>query len=114
MRAVVLNRFGPPSELVGAVLPDPAPGPGQVVVAVEAASITFVETQIRAGHPPHSSMSPALPVILGNGVGGVVAAVGPDADARPDRPSRRDDDRRVGRLRGTGRGMGCRPDRRAS
>ena len=81
MRAVVLNQFGPPSELVSAELPDPLPGPGQVVVAVEAASITFVETQIRAGHPPHPSMSPALPVVLGNGVGGVVAAVGADVDA---------------------------------
>ena len=81
MRAVVLNRFGPPSELVMAELPDPVPGPGQVVVAVAAVSITFVETQIRAGHPPHPSMSPALPVILGNGVGGVVAAVGADVEA---------------------------------
>jgi NADPH2:quinone reductase len=81
MRAVVLSQFGPPSELVAAELPDPRPGPGQVVVAVEAASITFVETQIRAGHPPHPSMSPALPVVLGNGVGGVVAAVGADVDA---------------------------------
>jgi NADPH2:quinone reductase len=81
MRAVVLNRFGPPSELVLAELPDPVPGPGQVVIAVEAASITFVETQIRAGHPPRPSMSPALPVVLGNGVGGEVAAVGPDVEA---------------------------------
>jgi len=82
MRAVVLNRLGPPSELVPAELVDPAPGPGQVVVAVEAASITFVETQIRAGHPPHPSMSPILPAILGNGVGGVVATVGSAVDAR--------------------------------
>jgi NADPH:quinone reductase len=81
MRAVVLHQFGPPSELVPAELPEPLPGPGQVVVAVEAASITFVETQIRAGRPPHPSMSPALPVVLGNGVGGVVAAAGPDVDA---------------------------------
>jgi NADPH:quinone reductase len=29
-----------------------------------------VETQIRAGRPPHPSMLPALPAILGNGVGG--------------------------------------------
>ncbi len=81
MRAVVLSRFGPPSELVAAELPDPVPGPGQVVVAVAAISVTFVETQIRAGHPPHPSMSPALPVILGNGVGGLVAAVGADVEA---------------------------------
>ena len=81
MRAVVLNRFGPPSELVPADVPDPVPGSGQVIVAVAAVSITFVETQIRAGHPPHPAMAPALPVILGNGVGGVVAAGGADVEA---------------------------------
>jgi len=48
---------------------------------VHAASITFVETQIRAGRPPHAHMAPALPAILGNGVGGVIAATGDGVDA---------------------------------
>jgi len=81
MRAVVLNRFGPPGELVPVEVPDPVPGSGQVIVAVVAVSITFVETQIRAGHPPHPAMAPALPVILGNGVGGIISAVGADVEA---------------------------------
>ncbi len=80
MRAVVLSKFGPPGELRLTERPDLHAGPGQVVIAVEYASITFVETQIRSGHPPHASMVPALPVILGNGVGGTVAAVGAGAD----------------------------------
>jgi NADPH2:quinone reductase len=80
MRAVVLSKFGPPGELRLAERPDPQAGPGQVVIAVEYASITFVETQIRSGHPPHASMAPELPVILGNGVGGIVASVGAGAD----------------------------------
>ena len=80
MRAVVLNAFGPPEHLAVEGLPDPCPGPGQVVVAVQVASITFVETQLRAGSPPHPAMRPALPVVLGNGVGGVVGSVGPDVD----------------------------------
>jgi NADPH2:quinone reductase len=80
MRAVVLSQFGPPEELVLTEVADPVAGPGQVVLAVEFASITFVETQVRAGHPPHPSMSPALPVIPGNGVGGMVTAVGPGGD----------------------------------
>jgi NADPH2:quinone reductase len=80
MDAVVLRRFGPPDELVLEQTADPALAPGTVVIRVEFASITFVETQIRSGHPPHPSMAPALPVVLGNGVGGTVAAVGPDAD----------------------------------
>ena len=80
MRAVVLSEFGPPAVLVPTEVPDPAPGPGQVVVDVELAGITFVETHVRAGRAPNPAMAPALPGILGNGVGGVMAAVGPGLD----------------------------------
>jgi NADPH2:quinone reductase len=80
MRAVLLRRFGEPSELAVAEVADPVAGPGQVVISVEFASITFVETQIRSGHPPVAAMAPALPVIPGNGVGGVVSAVGDGID----------------------------------
>jgi NADPH2:quinone reductase len=77
MRAVVLPEFGPPSVLTPAGdWPDPVPGPGQVLVRTGFANITFVETQIRAGRPPNPAMTPALPVVLGNGVGGVVTAAG--------------------------------------
>jgi NADPH:quinone reductase len=78
--AVMLAEFGPPSVLVPAELPDPVPGPGQVVVETAFANITFVETQIRAGRPPNPAMAPALPAVLGNGVGGIVSAVGQGAD----------------------------------
>lgn len=81
MRVVVLTEFGPPGQLVLAELPDPVAGPGEVVIAVDFAGITFVETQIRSGHPPHPAMAPVLPVVLGNGVGGTVVAVGPGAAA---------------------------------
>lgn len=77
MRAVEMREFGPPAVLVGVEAPEPVARDGQVLIDVELASITFVETQMRAGRPPHPSMLPALPAILGNGVGGVVAAVGP-------------------------------------
>jgi NADPH:quinone reductase len=76
MQAVVLGRFGPPDELSTVDLADPVAGPGQVVVEVAFANITFVETQIRAGKPPYPGMLPELPVVMGNGVGGVVAYVG--------------------------------------
>jgi len=78
--AVMLAEFGPPSVLTPAEQPDPAPGPGQVVVEAAFANITFVETQIRAGRPPNPAMAPALPAVLGNGVGGVVSVVGEGAD----------------------------------
>ncbi len=77
MRAVVLTEFGPPTQLSLAELPDPVAGPGQVVISVGFAGVTFVETQIRSGHPPHPSMTPALPVVLGNGAVGTATAAGP-------------------------------------
>jgi NADPH2:quinone reductase len=82
MRAVVLATFGPPSVLRPVDMPDPVPGPGQAVVEVAFANVTFVETQIRAGRPPNPAMAPELPAVLGNGVGGMVGAVGPDVDPR--------------------------------
>jgi NADPH:quinone reductase len=76
MRAVVLTEFGPPGQLALAELPDPVAGPGQVVISVGFAGVTFVETQIRSGHPPHPSMAPVLPVVLGNGAGGTATTAG--------------------------------------
>ena len=80
MRAVWLKEFGPPEALVPGEAPDPVPGAGQVVVAVAFANITFVETQVRAGRSPFPLPPGALPMIPGNGVGGVVAATGNGAD----------------------------------
>src|SRR5205823_13080904 len=62
--------------LVPETVPDPVPGADQVVIDVDIANITFVETQVRAGHPPNPAMLPSLPAILGNGVGGVLASGG--------------------------------------
>ena len=73
MRAVWLRETGGPEALVPGEAPDPVAGPGQALIDVELANITFVETQLRAGTAPFSL---DLPVIPGNGVGGVVAAVG--------------------------------------
>ncbi|MFD0747511.1 zinc-binding dehydrogenase [Phytohabitans flavus] len=58
--------------------PDPVPGPGQVLIDVAYANITFIETQFRAtGNGPFNLKPPFIP---GNGVGGVIAGVGPDTD----------------------------------
>ncbi|HEX2314526.1 MAG TPA: zinc-binding dehydrogenase [Thermomonospora sp.] len=78
MRAVWLKEFGGPEVLVPGDAPDPEPGPGQVVVDVAYANVTFVETQFRAtGAGP---FRPELPMIPGNGVGGVVAVTGEGVD----------------------------------
>ena len=81
MRAVLVSEFGPPEVLVPRDVPDPVAEPGQALIDVEIANITFVETQLRAGRAPHPSMEPRLPIIPGNGVGGLVAEVGDGVDA---------------------------------
>jgi NADPH2:quinone reductase len=69
VRAVWLREFGPPSVLVAGEADDPVAGPGQVVVEVQYANVTFVETQVRAGRGPFAVQLPTIP---GNGVGGTV------------------------------------------
>ena len=81
MRAVVMREFGPPEVLQPAEVAPVTPGPGEVVIDVAVCGVTFVETQVRAGRPPRREMLPALPAILGNGVGGTIAAAGAGADA---------------------------------
>jgi NADPH:quinone reductase len=74
MRAVWLREFGGPETLRIGEAPDPVAGAGQVVIEVEFANITFVETQFRAsGGGPFAG---GVPVIPGNGVGGVVVSTG--------------------------------------
>jgi NADPH:quinone reductase len=77
VRAVVMREFGPPEVLEPAEVDEVRAAPGEVIIDVELANVTFVETQVRAGKAPHPSMLPALPAILGNGVGGTVAGAGP-------------------------------------
>jgi NADPH2:quinone reductase len=82
VRAVVIREFGPPEVLEPAEVEEVRAGPDDVVIDVGFANITFVETQVRAGRPPHPSMLPALPAILGNGVGGTVSDSGTGAGRR--------------------------------
>jgi NADPH:quinone reductase len=78
MRAVWLREFGEPEVLALGEAPEPVAGSGQVMVDVEFVNITFVETQFRAtGLGPFAA---TLPMIPGNGVGGVVASVGPGVE----------------------------------
>ncbi len=75
MRAAVCNELGPPSVLRVEERPDPEPGPGEVVVAVEAAGVNFVDGLFVAGQ---YQIKPKLPFVPGSEVAGRVVAVGPD------------------------------------
>ena len=81
MHAMVISQFGPPAVLQPAEAAEVIAAPGGVVIDVEVCGVTFVETQIRAGKAPRREMLPALPAILGNGVGGTVTEVGAGVDA---------------------------------
>lgn len=74
MKAVRLHEYGGPEKLVYEDAPKPAPGPGQVLVAVRAAGIQPVDREIRSGE--HPEWGYAFPITLGTDFAGVVAAVG--------------------------------------
>ena len=76
MRALVLEKHGPPDKALAVrERPDPAPGPGQVLVEVHAAGINFADILARLGLYPDA---PKTPCVMGYEVAGTVAAVGPD------------------------------------
>ena len=79
MRVVQAIRFGGPEVLVPGQAPDPVAGPGQVVVDVAVAGMTFVETQIRRGIDRWHER-PRLPYVPGGLVAGLVSAVGVQVD----------------------------------
>ena len=74
MRAVLAKTFGGPETLVVEDLPEPRPGPGEVVVQVRAAALNFFETLIIQGRYQYK---PAFPFSPGAECSGVVAALGP-------------------------------------
>ena len=79
MRAVEVARFGGPDVLELRDLPDPIPGPGQVLVAASACDVLFVDTMIRSGRgADYFPIRP--PYVPGNGVGGTIAALGAEVD----------------------------------
>lgn len=80
MRAVVATRPGPPEVLELVELPAPVAASGQVLVAVELAATTFIDTMIRAGRGPGPVDQSSFPFVPGNGVAGRVIAVGEAVD----------------------------------
>ena len=49
MRAIVIEQYGGPEQLVLKKLPEPEPAPGQVVVEVKALGLNHAETYMRKG-----------------------------------------------------------------
>ncbi|WP_327238308.1 zinc-binding dehydrogenase [Streptomyces sp. NBC_01317] len=75
MRGVVVREFGGPERLELAELPEPAPGQGEIVLAVEAAGVNRADALARAGKY-HRAGRP--PLRLGLEGAGTVVAVADD------------------------------------
>ncbi len=74
MKAVVIHAPGAPEQLVIADLPEPSPGPGEVLVDVAFAGCNWADTQIRTGIYPHPF---TYPLVLGFEISGRVSKLGP-------------------------------------
>jgi putative PIG3 family NAD(P)H quinone oxidoreductase len=75
MRAIAITEPGGPDVLELASLPDPVPGPGEVLIEVAAAGVNRADILQRQGHYPPP---PGAPDTLGLECSGVITAVGRD------------------------------------
>ncbi len=94
MKAVVFKKHGGSEVLEAAELPDPQPGPGEVVVAVKACALNHLDIWVRQGMP---GVSVAMPHVLGSDICGEIVEVGSAVK-----------DRKVGELVIVSPGIGCR------
>jgi putative PIG3 family NAD(P)H quinone oxidoreductase len=77
MRAITTPEPGGPEALVVAEVPDPRPGPGEVVVDMAATAVNRADTLQRQGHYPPP---PGASDVLGLECSGTVSAVGEAVD----------------------------------
>src|SRR5258706_305427 len=75
MKAIRVHEYGGPSVLKLEEIPDPKPGPGELVVRVKAAGINPVDAYMHTGT---YARKPPLPYTPGQDGAGEVEAIGPD------------------------------------
>ena len=76
MQAMRIHHTGGPDALIAETVPDPVPAPGEVVVAVEAAGVNFIDCYHRSGLYPQP-----LPFTPGVEGAGTVCALGAEVTA---------------------------------
>lgn len=73
MKAAYIREHGGPEVLEVGELPDPSPGPGEVVVDVRAAALNHLDIWVRRGLP---GLELEMPHVGGSDIAGVVSEVG--------------------------------------
>lgn len=73
MHVIEVPVTGGPEVLTYVEKPEPAPGPGQVLIKADAVGVNFIDTYFRSGLYPRE-----VPFVVGTEVCGTIAAVGPD------------------------------------
>ncbi|WP_272975872.1 NADPH:quinone oxidoreductase family protein [Deinococcus geothermalis] len=73
MRALICTAFAEPEALTVQTVPDPTPGPGEVVLDVRAAGVNYPDALMVMGQ---YQVKPPLPFTPGAEAAGVIAAVG--------------------------------------
>jgi NADPH2:quinone reductase len=72
MKAIQIHQTGGPEVLELAELPIPRPGPGQVLLRIEAIGVNFIEIYFRKG-----TYKAALPFVPGSEAAGTIEELGP-------------------------------------
>lgn len=75
-RAWFVDRYGGPERLTLRERPDPAPGPGEVLIRTAAIGLNFADLFVRAGAYPNT---PRTPMVPGMEISGTIEAVGEGA-----------------------------------
>jgi NADPH2:quinone reductase len=75
MHAIEVSETGGPEVLRYVDAPQPAPGPGEVLIKAEAIGVNYIDTYFRSGQYPRE-----LPFILGSELCGTVEATGDGVD----------------------------------
>lgn len=78
MKQIWITKTGGPEVLEVREAPRPEPGPGEVLIRVEAAGVNFADVMARRGLYPGA---PKPPCVVGYEVAGTVEAAGPGAGA---------------------------------
>jgi NADPH:quinone reductase-like Zn-dependent oxidoreductase len=76
MRAAFIERLGGPEEITYGEVPEPVPGPADVLVDVTATTVNPVDTFVRSGR---FRTALSFPAVISRDLAGIVAAAGPGA-----------------------------------